>query len=347
MYFSAYLYAIVFVLLITSCTKSKEDHSRPGSYTGATGWLVPEEDLVLKNGAHDQIKAIDEPVFYSFEEANLDPNEKVFIYKINNLVNIYPLEILWHHEIINDNYLDHYFSITYCPLTGSGISWDRTINGEPTTFGVSGHLYNHNLVPYDRATESYWSQMGLQSIKGSLGGNPLEIKSLLLTTALTAKESFPQAMIVYNSSNHFCDSICTNPETKSGHEIVSSFLPAVEYFGVVFRQHALLFEEDSFADSIELIKTNFKSYRLLLAGSKTKQFNTAFLIPANHSNTKFSPVQNALPIIMKDDSNNFYDLMGFVIDGPNTGTSLDSPPSFWAKAFAWELFYQELNIYEK
>ena len=97
-----------------------------------------------------------------------------------------------------------------------------------TPFGVSGHLYNHNLVPYDRATESYWSQMGLQSIKGSLGGNPLETKSLLLTTALTAKESFPQAMIVYDSLNHICDSICLNPETKSGHENVSSLFPTAE-----------------------------------------------------------------------------------------------------------------------
>lgn len=347
MHFSTYLYAIVFVLLFTSCTRTKVENSGLSSYSGASGWLVPEEDLVLKNGAHDQIRAIDEPGFCSFEEANLDPNEKVFIYKINNRVNIYPLEILWHHEIINDNYLDHYFSISYCPLTGSGISWDRTINGEPTTFGISGHLYNHNLVPYDRATESYWSQMGLQSIKGSLGGNPLETKSLLLTTALTAKESFPQAMIVYDSLNHICDSICLNPETKSGHENVSSLFPTAEYFGVVYRQQALLFEEDIFADSIELFKTNFKSYRLLIAGSNTKQFITAFLLPANHPNTKFSPVQDALPIIMKDDLNNYYDLMGFVIDGPNTGTRLDSPPSFWAKSFAWELFYEELIFYKK
>ncbi|MCD4731405.1 MAG: DUF3179 domain-containing protein [Bacteroidales bacterium] len=148
-----YSYLIILVLLTTACTKTEEQHPTFIPSAGATGWLVPTEQIVFNEGARDQIMAIDEPVFYSFEEASLEPNEKVFICQANDHVAIYPLEILWHYEIVNDVYQDHYVAVTYCPLTGSGIAWDRTINGKPTTFGVSGHLYNHNLVPYDRATE--------------------------------------------------------------------------------------------------------------------------------------------------------------------------------------------------
>jgi hypothetical protein len=338
---------MLFVVFITACTKTEDQTTQFISSKGTGGWFVPTEDLVIKKDAHDKIQSIDAPLFYSFEEAQLDHDEKVFIYKANNHINIYPLEILWHHEIINDKYLDDYFSITYCPLTGSSIAWDRTINGEPTTFGVSGHLYNHNLVPYDRATESYWSQIGQQSIHGPLSGHALETKPLLLTTAAIAQESFPSGSVLNDTSVNACDSVCLLSNIKSGNGTKSHLLPKDEYFGVVFRQYALLFEEDMFTDTINIYKINFKTYRLLIVGSKTKHFITAFLLPSNQSNSNFSPVQDELPIIMKDDSNNLYDLMGTVIGGPDTGMQLDSPPSFWAKSFAWELFYPELNIYEK
>jgi len=340
-----YSYLIILVLLTTACTKTEEQHPTFIPSAGATGWLVPTEQIVFNEGARDQIMAIDEPVFYSFEEASLQPNEKVFIYQANDHIAIYPLEILWHYEIVNDVYQDHYVAVTYCPLTGSGIAWDRTINGKPTTFGVSGHLYNHNLMPYDRATESYWSQMAMQSINGTLSGDALETKPLLITTAAVAKESFPMGSVLYDTSVYVCDSVCLLPKTKSGNATGSTLLSKEEYFGVIFRQYALLFDEDLFADSICVYRTTFKSYNLVIAGSKTKQFITAFLIPTGLSTTSFSPVQDALPVIMKDNNNNLYDLMGNVVEGPDDGIRLDLPPSFWAKSFAWELFYPEWKVY--
>ena len=62
------------------------------------------------------------------------------------------------------------FSLIYCPLTGTANAWLRTINGQETTFGVSGLLYNSNIVPYDRATESIWSQLYGGSVVGELSG---------------------------------------------------------------------------------------------------------------------------------------------------------------------------------
>ena len=52
------------------------------------------------------------------------------------------------------------------------------INGEAVEFGVSGKLYNSNLVMYDRKTDSYWSQLDGLAIVGELSGTSLKTVSI-------------------------------------------------------------------------------------------------------------------------------------------------------------------------
>lgn len=73
---------------------------------------------------------------------------------------MYPLQILVWHEVVNDTVAGDPILITYCPLCGSGIAYQRSIHGEEVEFGTSGKLYNSNLVMYDRKTDTYWSQIG-------------------------------------------------------------------------------------------------------------------------------------------------------------------------------------------
>ena len=66
------------------------------------------------------------------------------------------------------NFNDVGLAVTYCPLTGSSMVFDRTAVGG-AEFGVSGLLFNNNLVMYDRSgggsesgdtsPESLWPQM--------------------------------------------------------------------------------------------------------------------------------------------------------------------------------------------
>ena len=74
-----------------------------------------------------------------------------------------PLNVLRYHEIVNATFetdgglLD--LAVTHCPLTGSSMVFDRAAAGG-AEFGVSGILYQSNLVMYDRNTsESLWPQM--------------------------------------------------------------------------------------------------------------------------------------------------------------------------------------------
>jgi hypothetical protein len=85
-----------------------------------------------------------------------------------------PHNILWHHEVVNiDNRNGRTFAVTYCPLTGSSLVFDREA-ADGAEFGVSGLLFQNNLVMYDRnEEESLWPQMNRQANCGSAQGTSL------------------------------------------------------------------------------------------------------------------------------------------------------------------------------
>jgi len=85
----------------------------------------------------------------------------------------YPHSVLNWHEIVNETG----YTISYCPLTGSALN----IKSE-NEFGVSGLLYNSNLIMYDRETDSYWPQLSLGSAAGELKGTTLQLQPILETT---------------------------------------------------------------------------------------------------------------------------------------------------------------------
>jgi len=82
----------------------------------------------------------------------------------------YPRNILWWHEIANERFGGLDFSVTLCPLTGSVLIFDGSAQG---SFGVSGNLYNSNLVMYDHASGTLWPQLRRQGVTGAKMGQML------------------------------------------------------------------------------------------------------------------------------------------------------------------------------
>ena len=81
-------------------------------------------------------------------------------------------------------------------MTGTGIGWDRMIEGQETEFGVSGLIYNTNLMPYDRRTNSTWSQQRLDCVNGELRGTRINTYSFVETTWATLKAFYPDAEVL-------------------------------------------------------------------------------------------------------------------------------------------------------
>lgn len=138
-------------------------------------YIVDPEKIVSGGPPKDGIPSIDSPKFVSVEEADrwIEDNELVLAIIYKEVERVYPLQIMVWHEIVNDKIAGDPILITYCPLCGSGIAYERRIDGEEVEFGTSGKLYNSNLVMYDRRTDSYWTQIDGLAVVGELTGRRL------------------------------------------------------------------------------------------------------------------------------------------------------------------------------
>jgi hypothetical protein len=172
----------------------------PDGNVSATGSLtipVPKSEL-QRGAAKDAIPAIVDPVFapdwsgLSMEvrgrtgpeytaRPRLSAEDQVIGVVRGGEARAYPLKVLNWHEVVNDS-LGGPLLVTYCPLCGSALTARRTVDDEATVFGVSGYLFRNDLVMYDRATESLWSQVAATAIRGQKAGTTLELVPSTLTT---------------------------------------------------------------------------------------------------------------------------------------------------------------------
>lgn len=140
-------------------------------------WNIPT-DHVHAGSLFDAIKSHDTPITEKYDFRDY-PNDEFFVkdedlivgVKIGNTYRAYPHALLNYHEIINDVVDGIPISVIYGPLSGTACVWERTIDyiGE-TTFGVSGFVYNNNILSFDRTTESLWSQLKSECVNGTLIG---------------------------------------------------------------------------------------------------------------------------------------------------------------------------------
>jgi len=107
----------------------------------------------------------------------------------------YPLRILDWHEVVNDDFGGPLL-VTYCPLCGSAVVAERRVDGQATVFGVSGRLWRDDLVLYDRATESWWSQLLAAAIRGPLTGERLDLVPSSLTSWGEWRAAYPGTRVL-------------------------------------------------------------------------------------------------------------------------------------------------------
>jgi hypothetical protein len=135
--------------------------------------LVPVEAILQGGLTRDGITAIDRPRFVTVARSGLDAKDRVLGLRLGGDARAYPVRILNWHEFINDRVDGRPVAVTYCPLCGSGIAFDARVAGQEVSFGVSGLLYNSDMLLHDRGTQSLWSQIMGRAISGPRKGTPL------------------------------------------------------------------------------------------------------------------------------------------------------------------------------
>lgn len=107
------------------------------------------------------IEAIDDPTFDG--PVWIDGDDKVMGLEIGGDARAYAVKQLDNHEIVNDNVAGTPIAVTWCPLCGSAVVYERVVEMDGKVqlleFDVSGFLYKHDLVMYDAQTDTLWTQI--------------------------------------------------------------------------------------------------------------------------------------------------------------------------------------------
>jgi hypothetical protein len=147
--------------------------------------------------ARDCIPSIDDPEFVRAADATHVADQDVVIaIAWHGEYRAYPARILDQHEIVNDTIAGTPIAITYCPLCGSAVGVHREIAGTVTELGVSGLLYNSDLVFYDRQTETLWDQIEATGIVGPLTGEKLALVPLTMTRWSRWRDAHPDTLVL-------------------------------------------------------------------------------------------------------------------------------------------------------
>ena len=158
---------------------------------------VSLDDLHQGCPERDCIPSIDNPKYVTAVDAtHVADDDIVIAISIGNQHRAYPARILDHHEIVNDTIAGEPVAITWCPLCGSAVGVRREVGGKVTEFGVSGVLYNSDLVFYDRQTETLWDQVEAKGIVGPLTGETLELVPVTMTRWSRWRGAHPDTLVL-------------------------------------------------------------------------------------------------------------------------------------------------------
>ncbi|CAN5857731.1 DUF3179 domain-containing protein [soil metagenome] len=153
----------------------------------------------------DGIPALTDPKLVKAGEARyLRPDDRVAGMVIDGEARAYPLRILTWHEIVNDEIQSQPIAMTYCPLCDSVAAFDRRTCDGVKEFGVSGLLYNSNVLMFDRDSqpEALWTQIGSEAVSGPLANQDLKSLPVELTTWADWSERHPETLVLSAQTGH-------------------------------------------------------------------------------------------------------------------------------------------------
>jgi hypothetical protein len=141
----------------------------------------------------DAIPSVDDPSFDDGYEGEAD-DRVIVVPAVPSRA--YPLRYLHYHEIVNDTVAGDPVAVTWCPLCGSAVVYDRRHAGRTLEFGVSGKLADDDLVMYDRETASEWKQSTGECIAGRFEGDSLSVRPGPTMTLRRFRESAPDGVVL-------------------------------------------------------------------------------------------------------------------------------------------------------
>jgi len=189
---------------VTGQTLIPAQYGRSGGFDLRSA-VIPVNEIFAGGPPKDGIPALSDPEMLPADAARyLQPTDRVAGVALGGEARAYPLRILTQHEIVNDTVGKVPVAVTYCPLCDSVAVFDRRTALGLREFGVSGLLYNSNVLMYDRGgrPESLWSQMAGAGVSGPAGRVVLKTLPVDLTTWQDWVRRHPETKVLSTRTGH-------------------------------------------------------------------------------------------------------------------------------------------------
>ena len=312
--------------------------------------------------ARGAIPALNRPELDGAQAPFMLDDDRILGVVINGEPRAYPFGILWWHELVNDRLGGVDILVSYCPLTGSGIVFDPTIEGRKRDFVVSGLVYRSNLVMFDEEIGSLWNQMLLGSQCGIDRGRDLVRLPVVETTWEDWKTRYPGTTVVnmetgYDDRPYFAYPYGSYADPEN--DFVDFLTEGVTWRRDLKTKELVLgvFDgPDAVAYSLETLEGKGASHIVNDQVGSTpfvvvsrSEWNTAQAFDRRvGGQTLTFTMTNPAPFSMTDDqTGSEWDGRGEAISGSLVGERLtgvaDSYTAFW---FAWALFYPDIVVFE-
>ena len=163
---------------------------------------IPTSEILAGGPSRDGIPALDGPATLPAERANWSSDELILGVVVAGQARAYPVAILNWHELVNDTLGGKPILVSFCPLCGTGMVFERRVDGLVRTFGVSGLLYRSDLLMYDRGSESLWSQISAEAVVGTLLGRRLRLLRSRIDQWGNWRRDHPDTTVLSRETGH-------------------------------------------------------------------------------------------------------------------------------------------------
>ncbi|MCO5204425.1 MAG: DUF3179 domain-containing protein [Anaerolineae bacterium] len=358
------LILLLILLLVLSACNSTLPHAavtdQPITQDRATRRLAPGELLLAADDDAIPALFLDDTVFVSAQDGSREwrDDDLVIGVAINGDARAYPIRLLSLHEIANDTIGGQPVAVTWCPLCFTAIVFDRVVTTHNTprelTFGVSGFLYRNNLVMYDHQTNTLWSQLLGEGLRGAQSGTQLDFYSSSLNRWGEWKTAYPQTRIIsaeklglraadivdpyssyYVGGAAGFDTGAERNETLSAKQLVT---------GLVLNDQARAYDLQAIAAE-NVINDTLDAIPIVVFYDSGFQSAHAYSRLVDDRMLSFERTDDATVVRDRETNSKWEIRTGIAQSGPLAGqrlSRLSAPLVFW---FAWTDIYPHTDVY--
>ena len=318
---------------------------------------IPQSQIFSGGPGKDGIPALTNPTFVGVGDEGTEyllGSDRVVGFFRDSEPYAIPLNIFWWHEIVNLDLGGQPISVTHCPLTGSSLAFDRGAAGG-AEFGVSGLLYQNNLIMYDRSNpESLWPQMLRGARCGDRSGTDLTMVPVQEMNWARWQTLHPGTKVVssdtqsgrnYEQYPYGTYDVVDNSQVLFPQSVDDRRPPKERVLGIpsgsggVALPYGVLDE----LGPVAAVAVELDGEDLVVFWDRSAQGAMAFRTQAGSQILTFSVEGGD---IVDDQTGSTWRLDGRAVSGPLAGSELEPvAEAFVAFWFAWPAFYPQVQIW--